>query len=75
MQISTIQFTNFGHRGTLTAKLITWNIKNNLDENGLSIEDAFINWEARNPNPFTAKSFCDYVKSKDPNIKCQIYKK
>jgi len=46
---------------------VRWTFKHNLDEYGLSIEDAFINWEARTTE-FSTESFCRYVVSKDPVI-------
>lgn len=56
-------------------KKYSWAFDHNLDEHGLSIDAAFINWSARLKSfqKPTQPAFCEYVKSKDPiNIKCSI---
>jgi hypothetical protein len=50
-----------------------FDIVHNLDEMGLNIMDAFENWAARTKK-CNVKSFCDYVKSKDPQIICMTKK-
>jgi len=52
----------------------SWTFDHNLDEYGLSIDAAFINWTAR-LKPFqkpVQAAFCEYVISKDVNLKCTI---
>lgn len=45
-----------------------FSVFHNLPEKrGLSINDALINWQARTKK-FTARSFCNYIKSKDINF-------
>ena len=48
---------------------IEFKIISNITSLGLSIDAAVINWSART-SEYTAKSFCDYVKSKDINTIC-----
>lgn len=50
-------------------KDVTIEVIHNLPDFGLDIEAAFDNWTART-KVFTARSFADYVKSKDVNIIC-----
>lgn len=51
-------------------KKIKFSVNHNLSEFGLNIEDAVHNWVYRT-NEYTAKSFCQYVVSKDPiNLIC-----
>ena len=48
-----------------------FNVSHNLDEMGLSIDAALINWAARTTS-FSIQSFCRYVESKDTiNISCK----
>lgn len=61
---------NFKHKG----KPFKWTFDHNLDEFGISIDAAFINWSVRlnliYPNQ---ADFCKYVVSKDLiNFKCKI---
>lgn len=54
-------------------KNVTFKVEHNLPDNipGMSIEEAFDNWSARNPTD-NVQDFCDYVQSKDPgNIICR----
>lgn len=56
-------------------KKYSWTFDHNLDEHGLSIDAAFINWSSRLADwqkPVQA-AFCEYVISKDRiNLKCTI---
>lgn len=63
MQTSDIEFK-------VGNKPVKFTVVNNLDEFGLSVEDAVVNWTERTKE-FTPESFCKYVISKDPdNIMC-----
>lgn len=42
-----------------------FSIFHNLEQFGLNIDDALINWLART-NVYTNKSFCEYLEDKDP---------
>lgn len=42
-----------------------FNLVHNLDDMGLDIEAALINWSVRT-NDFSVRSFIEYVRSKDP---------
>lgn len=54
----------------LSGKPKQFKVYNNLHTLGLDVLSAFENWAVRTKN-YTEKSFCDYVKSKDPaNIIC-----
>lgn len=48
-------------------KKYKFDLVHNLDEYGLSIDAALINWSARTDD-FSEKSFTDYVRSKNPGI-------
>lgn len=51
-------------------KKYKFDLVHNLDEFGLSLDAALINWSART-NTFTEDDFIEYVKSKDPvNLIC-----
>ena len=51
-------------------KKYKFDLMHNLDEFGLSIDAALINWSARTKD-FTEEDFIDYVTSKDPtNLIC-----
>lgn len=64
MQESTINFK-------LKGKPRKFTVVNNLDEHGLNIEAALINWAERTKD-YSINSFCKYVVSKDPvNIFCE----
>lgn len=55
-----------------------YSIKHNLPQVfGLSLNNAFINWEARvDKSHRNIENFCNYVISKDKtNIKCEVYEK
>lgn len=56
---------NFDYKGNPR----TFTFYHNLQNFGLNIGSAFINWTART-NKITENSFCQYVKSKDKNIIC-----
>lgn len=54
----------------LNGKDTVWEIAHNLDDFGLDIEAAFVNWEVRT-DTHNIEDFIEYVKSKDPvNIIC-----
>lgn len=53
----------------LNGKPKTFEIVHNLKEFGLDIEAAFVNFTVRTTK-FSEWSFCNYVKSKDRQIKC-----
>lgn len=54
----------------LGKKKYSFDLVHNLDEFGLSIDAALINWSART-DIFTEESFIEYIKSKDPlNLIC-----
>jgi uncharacterized protein CbrC (UPF0167 family) len=48
---------------------VEFSIVQNLEEFGLSVEAAIDCWAART-DTFTAQDLCEYIKSKDPGIKC-----
>jgi len=51
-------------------KKYKFDLVHNLDEFGLSIDAALMNWSART-DTFTEEDFIEYVKSKDPvNLIC-----
>lgn len=50
-------------------KSVEFNVKHNLADYGLQIENALWSWVFRTLD-YSCKSFCEYVRSKDPNIKC-----
>lgn len=55
-------------------KKYKFDLIHNLDEFGLSIDVALINWSART-NTFTEENFVEYVKSKDSvNLICMSKK-
>ena len=62
LESHTIQFK-------LKGKPAKFTVVHNLSYMGLNIESAFNNWWPRT-KVFTIQSFCRYVKSKDPQIKC-----
>jgi tRNA1(Val) A37 N6-methylase TrmN6 len=50
----------------------SWDIEHNLDEFGMSIDAAFINWSARLVGIPKIEDFCEYVRNKDIlNFKCK----
>lgn len=50
----------------------SWRITHNLDEYGLSIDAAFVNWSART-DKVDPELFAAYVVSKDPEfLKCKV---
>jgi hypothetical protein len=64
---------NFNYKN----KKVSWTFDHNLDENGMSIESAFINWSSRlkHYQKPVQSAFCEYVISKDPTVlKCKISK-
>lgn len=52
---------------------VVFTVKHNLEELGLSLENAAVNWAARvtNRKDVTVKNFCKYVYSKDAQIICK----
>lgn len=51
-----------------------FDLVHNLDEFGLTLDAAFINWSGRTSD-YSVKSFIDYVVSKDPfNLICMTKK-
>lgn len=59
----TVKFKKSGTR-------YTFNVSHNLEEFGMTLYSAFINWSERTKD-FSIQSFCDYVEEKDPiNIIC-----
>lgn len=58
----------------LKGKAKKFDLVHNLDEFGLSLDAAFINWSVR-ATDFSVKSFIEYVVSKDPiNLICMTKK-
>ena len=56
-------------------KKYKFDLVHNLDEFGLSIDAALMNWSART-NTFTEEDFIEYVKLKDPvNLICVTKKR
>jgi len=53
----------------LGKKPMAFDLVHNLDEFGLTIESALVNWAARTKK-HSINSFCDYVESKDKQIIC-----
>lgn len=55
------------HSGKKKGQKTHWDICHNLDEFGLDIMDAFVNWSVRvEKGKATIDNFMNYVKSKDP---------
>lgn len=65
-----IKFTNTPEGGTPQQYL--FKVIHNLDEFGLNIESALINWHARldKAGEINIHDFCGYIMSKDENITC-----
>lgn len=66
---TTLQFQMTNRKGTKLKARYIFNVVHNLDEFGLDIEAALMNWTART-NELNVDSFCAYVISKDVNLKC-----